>query len=78
MFALGKDVALTDGKGRPKSAPGRAVWRWWKRRAWRFPGPAGRIAGRCPDRGEVAGFNYSRGRKVHVTLYRVAQVRELN
>jgi hypothetical protein len=28
--------------------------------------------------GEVSGLNYSRGRKMHVTLYRVAQIRELN
>ena len=28
--------------------------------------------------GEVSGINYSRGRKVHVTVYRVAQLRELN
>ena len=28
--------------------------------------------------GELSGINYSRGRKVHVTLYRVAQLRELN
>jgi hypothetical protein len=28
--------------------------------------------------GDLSGINYSRGRKVHVTLYRVAQLRELN
>ena len=28
--------------------------------------------------GAVSGMNYSRGRKVHVTVYRVAQLRELN
>ena len=28
--------------------------------------------------GEVSGFNYSRARKVHVTLYRVAQLRDLH
>ncbi len=28
--------------------------------------------------GELSGINYSRGRKVHVTLYRVAQLRDLN
>ena len=28
--------------------------------------------------GEVSGMNYSRGRNVHVTVYRVAQLKELN
>ena len=28
--------------------------------------------------GELSGFNYSRGRKQHVTVYRVAQLHELN
>jgi len=27
--------------------------------------------------GDVSGFNYSRGRKVHVTIYRVAQLRDV-
>ena len=28
--------------------------------------------------GDLGGFNYSRGRKVHVTIYRVAQLREIH
>jgi hypothetical protein len=28
--------------------------------------------------GELSGMNYSRGRKVHVILYRVAQLRDVN
>jgi hypothetical protein len=30
------------------------------------------------QKGDVSGFNYSRGRKVHVTVYRVARVRDIN
>jgi len=29
------------------------------------------------SQGDLSGFNYSRGKKVHVTLYRVAQMHEL-
>jgi len=28
--------------------------------------------------GEVTGLNYSRGRRMHATLYRVAQISDLN
>ena len=28
--------------------------------------------------GDLSGINYSRGRRVHVTLYRVGQLRDLN
>jgi hypothetical protein len=30
------------------------------------------------QKGEVSGFNYSRNRKVHVTVYRVARLKEVN
>ena len=80
LFAFGADVVLSDGAGAAEA--GRPSWR---------PGAGGRRASAAPflarlaelqadadEKGEVSGFNYSRGRKVHVTVYRVARLRDVN
>jgi 4-amino-4-deoxy-L-arabinose transferase-like glycosyltransferase len=79
VFALGKDVVLSNGAGAADAGArsgglalveDEAVGDFLARLA-ELQADASRI-------GEVSGFNYSRGRKVHVTLYRVAQQHDLH
>ena len=78
LFALGKDVVLTDGAGAADAGAksgGLALVEDAELGAF-----LARLAELQADASAVSqlhGFNYSRGRKVHVTLYRVTQLREL-
>jgi 4-amino-4-deoxy-L-arabinose transferase-like glycosyltransferase len=79
VFAFGKDVVLTDGAGAADAGAksgglalveDEAVGAFLARLA-ELQADATRI-------GDVSGFNYSRGRQVHVTIYRVAQLRDVH
>jgi len=79
VFALGKDVRLTNGAGAAEAGArdgGLALVE---------DGEVGPFLARLAELqadahavGDVRGFNYSRGRRVHVTLYRVAGPRRLH
>ena len=73
VFALGKDVALTDGKGAAELglARGGLALVDDENRAG-FLARLAEMQGSAEPVDEVSGFNYSRGRASHVTLYRVA------
>ena len=75
VFALGKDVVLTDGRGAAEAAAAHGGLALIEDRE-RGPFLA-RLAELQDDADMEAalwGFNYSRGRRVHVTLYRVGRV----
>ena len=78
VFALGKDVVLTDGAGAADAGAksgGLALVEDDELGAF-----LARLAVLQADAtavSDLSGFNYSRSRKVHVTLYRVTQLREL-
>lgn len=79
LFAFGKDVVLTDGAGAADAGAksgGLALVEDSERGG--FLARLAELQADARPVGEVSGFNYSRGRKVHVILYRVAQIRELN
>ena len=79
VFALGKDVVLADGKGAAEAsarAGGLALVE--DEALGDFLARLAELQADAKPVGEVTGLNYSRGRKMHVTLYRVAQLRELN
>jgi 4-amino-4-deoxy-L-arabinose transferase-like glycosyltransferase len=79
LFTLGKDVVLTDGAGAANAGAksgGLALVEDDELGA--FLARLAELQADAKPAGDVSGFNYSRGRKVHVTLYRVAQSRELN
>ena len=75
VFALGKDVTLTDGRGaaqRGADAGGLALIEDGEKPAY-----LARLAELQTDAQAVDaldGFNYSRGRKVHITLYRATRL----
>jgi hypothetical protein len=73
VFALGADVALTDGKGAAElglARGGLALVDDDNRPA--FLARLAELQGSADTVDTVSGFNYSRGRASHVTLYRVA------
>jgi 4-amino-4-deoxy-L-arabinose transferase-like glycosyltransferase len=79
LFALGKDVLLTNGAGAAEAGArsgGLALVEDGEQGA--FLARLAELQADASVVGEIGGFNYSRGRKVHVTLYRVAQLRELH
>lgn len=79
VFALGKDVVLSNGAGAADAGArsgGLALVEDEARGD--FLARLAELQADASSIGEVSGFNYSRGRKVHVTLYRVAQQRELH
>jgi len=79
VFALGKDVVLADGKGAAEAgvrAGGLALVEDEARGD--FLARLAELQADAKQVGELSGMNYSRGRKVHVILYRVAQLRDLN
>ena len=79
VFALGKDVVLSDGKGAAEaSARAGSLALVEDEALGDFLARLAELQADARPVGEVTGLNYSRGRKVHVTLYRVAQLRELN
>ncbi len=73
VFALGADVALTDGKGAAElglKRGGLALVDDDNRPA--FLARLAELQGSADTVDTVSGFNYSRGKSSHVTLYRVA------
>jgi 4-amino-4-deoxy-L-arabinose transferase-like glycosyltransferase len=73
VFALGKDVALTDGKGAAElglARGGLALVDDENRPA--FLARLAELQGSADAVDAVSGFNYSRGRSSHVTFYRIA------
>jgi 4-amino-4-deoxy-L-arabinose transferase-like glycosyltransferase len=79
VFALGKDVVLADGKGAAESSSKSGGLALVEDEAMGdFLARLAELQADATPVGNLSGFNYSRGRKVHVTLYRVAQLRELN
>jgi 4-amino-4-deoxy-L-arabinose transferase-like glycosyltransferase len=79
LFALGKDVVLTNGKGAAEASAksgGLALVEDSERGG--FLARLAELQADTTPLGELSGINYSRGKRVHVTLYRVAQLRELN
>jgi 4-amino-4-deoxy-L-arabinose transferase-like glycosyltransferase len=79
VFALGKDVVLTDGAGAADAgAKSGGLALVEDEAVGTFLARLAELQADAQPVGEVSGFNYSRGRKVHVTLYRVAQLRDLH
>ncbi len=79
LFALGADVVLTDGAGAADAGAksgGLALVEESER--GNFLARLAELQADATSVNEVSGFNYSRGRKVHVTVYRVAQLRDLH
>ena len=75
VFALGADVYLTDGAGAAQAGAksgGLALIEDAEKGA--FLARLAELQADAQAVGEVSGVNYSRGRHVHVTLYRVAPV----
>ena len=76
VFALGKDVVLADGKGAAEAsarAGGLALVEDESRGD--FLARLAELQADAKEVNELTGINYSRGRKVHVIVYRVAPVR---
>ena len=79
LFALGADTVLTDGTGAADAGArsgGLALVEDSER--GNFLARLAELQADAVPAGDISGFNYSRGRKQHVTVYRVAQSRELN
>ena len=73
MFALGADTVLTDGRGAAElgaNKGGLALVEDGERP--RFLARLAELEDSAAAVDDLSGFNYSRGRPVHVTLYRVA------
>lgn len=78
LFAFGKDVLLSDGAGAAASGAksgGLALVEDAEQGA--FLARLAELQADADQVGELSGFNYSRGRKVHITVYRVAQLRDV-
>jgi 4-amino-4-deoxy-L-arabinose transferase-like glycosyltransferase len=79
VFALGKDVVLADGKGAAEASSKSGGLALVEDEAQGdFLARLAELQADATPVSELSGVNYSRGKKVHVTLYRVAQLRELN
>jgi 4-amino-4-deoxy-L-arabinose transferase-like glycosyltransferase len=79
VFALGKDVRLTNGAGAAEAGVrdgGLALVEDGE--VGPFLARLAELQGDAHAVGNVRGFNYSRGRRVHVTLYRVAAPHRLH
>ena len=79
LFAFGKDVLLTDGAGAAEAGAksgGLALVEDAEQGA--FLARLAELQADAEKTGDLRGFNYSRGRNVHVTIYRVAQLREIH
>ena len=75
VFALGKDVKLTDGKGAAEQGAeegGLALVEDFERSA--FLAKLAELQSDAVAVDDAWGFNYSRGKKVHVTIYRVRKL----
>ena len=79
VFALGKDVVLADGRGAAEaSARAGSLALVEDEAQGDFLARLAELQADAKPVGEVSGINYSRGRKVHVIVYRVAQLKESN
>ena len=79
VFALGKDVVLGDGKGAAEASARTGSLALVEDEArGDFLARLAELQADAKQLGELSGMNYSRGRKVHVILYRVGHLRELN
>lgn len=79
VFALGADVVLADGAGAANAGArdgGLALIEDSEQGG--FLARLAELQADATAAGEVSGFNYSRGRKQHITLYRVTQLHELH
>jgi len=79
LFAFGADTALSDGAGAAEAVArhgGLALVEDGERGP--FLARLAELQADASQKGEVSGFNYSRGRKVHVTVYRVERIRDVN
>ncbi|HZQ39643.1 MAG TPA: glycosyltransferase family 39 protein [Rhizomicrobium sp.] len=79
LFAFGADTILSDGAGAAEAVAhhgGLALVEDSERGP--FLARLAELQADAAEKGEVSGFNYSRGRKVHVTVYRVARIRDVN
>ncbi len=79
VFALGADVVLAGGGGAAEAgahAGGLALIEDSERGA--FLARLAELQADAATVGELSGFNYSRGRWQHVTVYRVTQLRGVN
>lgn len=79
LFDFGADVVLSDGAGAADAVAhqgGLALVEESERGP--FLARLAELQADAAPKGEVTGFNYSRGRKVHVTIYRVARVKDIN
>jgi 4-amino-4-deoxy-L-arabinose transferase-like glycosyltransferase len=75
VFALGKDVNLTDGQGAAKQGAelgGLALVDDFERPS--FLAKLAELQSDAVPLDDVTGFNYSRGKTVHVTIYRVRKL----
>ena len=79
LFTFGADVVLSDGAGAADAVAhhgGLALVE--EAELGPFLARLAELQADATPKGEVTGFNYSRGRKVHVTIYRVARVKDVN
>lgn len=79
VFALGADVVLANGAGAAEAGAhngGLALVEDGER--GNFLARLAELQADAKPVGDLSGFNYSRGRKQHVTVYRVSQLHELN
>jgi len=79
VFALGADVVLANGAGAAEAGAhsgGLALIEDSER--GNFLARLAELQADATPVGDLSGFNYSRGRKQHVTVYRVAQLNALN
>jgi 4-amino-4-deoxy-L-arabinose transferase-like glycosyltransferase len=79
LFAFGADTVLSDGAGTAEAVArhgGLALVEDSERGP--FLARLAELQADATEKGEVSGFNYSRGRKVHVTVYRVERIRDVN
>jgi len=75
VFALGKDVVLTDGRGAADAAAARGGLALVENRErGAFLARLAELQDDAVAEGSLSGFNYSRGRRVHVTVYRVGRI----
>lgn len=77
LFAFGKDVVLADGaKAADAGAKAGGLALVEDAEVGGFLARLAELQADADKVGELTGFNYSRGRKMHVTLYRVTRVSE--
>jgi 4-amino-4-deoxy-L-arabinose transferase-like glycosyltransferase len=79
VFALGKDVVLSDGKGAAEASARTGSLALVEDEArGDFLARLAELQADAKQLDELSGINYSRGRKVHVILYRVGHLSEAN